>query len=122
MSNNNDIVKSNNEDVGKKIKDFSELLESIENLNDKKKQLWREIYENAITDRQNSFAMFYSLTKIVEDKSVEYGVHARSLAAFLERMSKSNDQLIKLAQMIADEQKKSEQINPSDIYDQINKK
>jgi len=113
------IVEVNKIDIEKKLQNFIELLKTIENMDDKKKQLWREIYENAIIDRQNAFAMFYSLTKIVQDKSIEYGVHARSLSSFLERMAKSNDQLIKLAQLIAEEQRKSEEINSVDIYNQF---
>lgn len=115
------IVEVNKLDIEKKLQNFIELLKTIENMDDKKKQLWREIYENAVIDRQNAFAMFYSLTKIVQDKSIEYGVHARSLSSFLERMAKSNDQLIKLAQLIAEEQRKSEEFNSVDIYNQFKK-
>ena len=116
------IVELDKKEIGTKIKNFSDLLKSIKNMDDKKKALWREIYENAVTDRQNSFAMFYSLSKIVEDKSIEYGVHARSLSSFLERMAKANDQLIKLAQLIADEQRRAENINSDDIYNQFENK
>ena len=31
-----------------KVRDFSELLDQIEGLSDKKKKLWKEIYENAV--------------------------------------------------------------------------
>ena len=36
------------DDVAKKTEQFGDLLGSIENLEDKKKHLWREIYENAM--------------------------------------------------------------------------
>ena len=35
------------DDVSTKTEQFGALLESIENLEDKKKHLWKEIYENA---------------------------------------------------------------------------
>lgn len=106
-------------DVSMKIQDFSDLLKTITNLDDKKRQLWREIYENAITDRLNSHAIFATLVNIVEDKSTEHAVHGRTITACIERMSRANDQLIKLAELIAKASEESDQINPDSIYDQI---
>lgn len=120
-SDHSNIVDIKKDDVNKKIVNFSDLLDSIESLDDKKKSLWREIYENAIIDRQNSFAMFKKLVDICEEKSVEHGVHARSMASYIERMSRANDQLIKLATLIAEEQKRANEIDAGDIYKQFNK-
>lgn len=108
-----------NRDVRDKIKDFSNLLEEIESLNDKKRRLWTEIYENAITDRQNSYAMFVRLVQIVQDKSSEHAVHGKTMATYIERMSKSNDQLIKLAELIAKADSKSDELSPDEIFDKI---
>jgi hypothetical protein len=83
-----------------RFRDFSELLNKIEGVDDKKKQLWREIYENAITDRQNAFVMFVKLATITDNKSTEHAVHGRTMTAYIERMSKANDQLIRLADLI----------------------
>lgn len=46
------------DDVEKKTEQFGEMLSSIEALEDKKKYLWREIYENAIVDRMNAYMLF----------------------------------------------------------------
>ena len=46
------------DDVIKKTEQFGALLESIENIEDKKKHLWKEIYENAIIDRMNAYMLF----------------------------------------------------------------
>jgi single-stranded DNA-specific DHH superfamily exonuclease len=113
------IAEVNERSIEQRIQDFGELLASIESLDDKKRQLWREIYENAISDRQNSYVMFSKLVRIVEDKSTEHAVHGRTIATFLERMSKSNDQLIKLAELIAKAQRSDEEINADDMFDQI---
>jgi hypothetical protein len=111
---------SSERSVKDKIKDFSNLLEEIETLNDKKRKLWTEIYENAITDRQNSYAMFAKLTQIVQDKSAEHAIHGKSIASYIERMSKSNDQLIKLAELIAKaETKNNDELTPDDIFEKI---
>ena len=44
--------------IEEKVSDFSSLLGQIEGLSDKKKKLWKEIYENAIYDRQNAYSLF----------------------------------------------------------------
>jgi dsDNA-specific endonuclease/ATPase MutS2 len=108
-----------NDDIESKIRDFSDLLSQIETLTDKKKKLWQEIYENAVTDRSNAYVMFQELYEIVKNKSTEHAVHARSMTSYLERMAKCNDQLIKLAELIAAAEQKSEAIDPNDVYDQI---
>ena len=69
-----------------KISKFSELLDSLENTEDKKKLLWREIYENSLNDRES----------------------ARILL---------NDQILRLAELIAKEEDRAVDIN--DIYGKI---
>lgn len=105
-----------------KVKDFSSLLKQIETVDDKKKQLWKEIYENAICDRQNAYLMFVKLVMIVQDKSTEHAIHGRALSAYIERMSKANDQLIKLAELVAKAEAASESIDPEDVFEKINSK
>lgn len=113
------IVEMTDRGVEEKIRDFGELLKSIDSLDDKKKQLWKEIYENAISDRQNSYVMFTTLVRIMKSASTEFAVHGKTVATFLERMSRSNDQLIKLAELIAKAQSVDENINPDDMFEQI---
>ena len=107
--------------VEERIKDFSSLLGQIESLNDKKRKLWTEIYENAISDRQNSYAMFVRLVKIVQDKSSEHAVHGKTISSYIERMSKANEQLIKLAELIAKADKKDDEIDPDEMFEKINR-
>lgn len=114
------IVEVDGRAVEEKIRDFGGLLDQIENLTDKKKQLWKEIYENAISDRQNAYVMFAKLVKIVQDKSGEHAVHGKSIATYIERMSRANDQLIKLAELIAKADAKSESIDPEEMFERIN--
>ena len=116
-----DTVGISDRTVEDRIRDFSNLLNEIESLNDKKKRLWTEIYENAISDRQNSYAMFLRLAKIVQDKSSEHAVHGKTMSGYIERMSKSNDQLIRLAELIAKAEEESEEINPDEVWSKIGK-
>jgi hypothetical protein len=114
-----DPIEISDRSIQEKVKDFSALLSQIETVNDKKKQLWKEIYENAICDRQNAYIMFVKLVLIVQDKSTEHAVHGRSLSAYIERMSKANDQLIKLAELVAKAEAASEAIDPDDVFSKI---
>lgn len=122
MQSNEEIVEYSDRSIEERLKDFSSLLDDIENLSDKKRQLWREIYENAISDRQNAYAMFARLVKIAQDKSTEHAVHGKTIATYIERMSKANDQLIKLAELIADADVSSQEINPEELFEKIKSK
>jgi hypothetical protein len=106
--------------ASEKIKDFSELLEQIDGVSDKKKKLWKEIYENAITDRQNAFIMFNTLMDITEDKSTEHAIHGKTMATYIEKMSKANDQIIRLAELVSkSESKQDEEIDPDEMFKKI---
>lgn len=110
----------NSTSIEDKKKDFSDLLDQIDNISDKKKRLWREIYENAITDRQNAYILFTTLLDIVEDKSTEHAIHGKTLATYIERMSKANDQLIRLAELVSkSESKQEEEIDPEEMFKKI---
>jgi hypothetical protein len=102
--------------VDERVKEFTNLLESIESLQDKKKALWLEIYENAVTDRQNAYLVYTELLKKVIDNTAEHAIHGATIAKYLERMSKSNDQIIRLAELIADAEGKSESLSQDEIY------
>jgi len=103
-----------------KAKDFSTLLDQIDGVSDKKKRLWKEIYENAIVDRQNAYVLFSSLVNIVENDSTEHAVHGKNLSTYIERMSKANDQLIRLAELITKAEKSDESIDPEEMFKRIN--
>lgn len=104
------------------IKDFSELIDKIDSIDDKKKKLWKHIFENAVTDRSLAFTMFQSLVKIVAQNSTEFAVHGKTLSSYLERMSKSNDQLIKLADLVARAEGANQNIDADQMFAQINKR
>lgn len=106
--------------VEDKIKDFSDLLSQINDVSDKKKKLWKEIYQNAVIDRQNAYILFNTLIQIVEDKSTEHAIHGKTLATYIERMSKANDQIIRLAELVAkSESKQDDDIDPEEMFKKI---
>lgn len=116
------MPKKNNTELSieEKIKDFGDLLSQIDEVSDKKKKLWKEIYENAITDRQNAYVLFTTLVEIVQDKSTEHAVHGRTMATYIERMSKANDQIIRLAELVSKSEKRGdEEIDPEEMFKRL---
>jgi hypothetical protein len=105
-------------DKEEKITKFSELLDSLENTEDKKKLLWKEVYENALNDRESASILLTDLLVQTRGSLANHGTYGTILSKYLERMSKSNDQILRLAETISKEDEKSIDIN--DIYSKIN--
>ena len=110
------------DDVSKKTEQFGALLESIENIEDKKKHLWREIYENAIVDRMNAYMLFTDVFGTMSGDKADHVTLGPMMAKYIERMNKANDQLIKLADLISKEEEKASQIDPDNLFAQISGK
>lgn len=107
------------EDTKKKIKDFSHVLDSIEASSDKKKILWKEIYSNAVTDRENASILFTDAFKSMQVGTNEHAVLGPTLTKYIERMCKSNEQILRLAELIAKSEDRASKVNPEDIFAQI---
>ena len=105
----------------KRIEKFSELLDSLQNTEDKKKLLWREAYQNAIEDRESANILFTDLMlqSTGKSNSTNHLQFGQLMTKYLERMSKCNDQILRLAELIAKEEEKSNIISPDDIFDKI---
>lgn len=109
------------------LQDFSALLDSIDAGLDKKKTLWKQIYENAITDRMNSYLVFADLYINVHGHSDQHAIHGQNLAKYLERMTKCNEQLLKLAELVANAEvqgtdKDDVEFTEDELYERIGKK
>ena len=109
-----------NESKEKQIKNFADILEGIDSLEDKKKMLWKEIYENALEDREKAKMMFNDAYISMQGGVNEHMNIGAIMSKYIERMSRSNDQILKLAELIAKEEEKAETISDDDIFSQIN--
>ena len=103
---------------GEKIKEFSDLLDSLHNTEDKKKLLWREAYQNALEDRESANILFTDLMMQSTNNSTNHLQFGTLMSKYLERMSKCNDQILRLAELIAKEEEK-DTISSDDIFDEI---
>jgi hypothetical protein len=102
-----------------KIEKFSDILDALESTEDKKKLLWKEIYENALTDRENAYALFSDLMGQSQGNAANHALFGQIMSKYLERMSKSNDQILRLAELIAKAEQEQGSINPDDIFSKI---
>lgn len=98
---------------------FSKLLDSLDAIDDKKRALWKEIYDNAIADREMAHALYDDIFERITDDPIHHATYGTQVAKYLERMAKSNDQLIKLAELISAAEKESNSFNPETIFDKI---
>ena len=103
----------------KKVDDFSEVLQKIEHADAKKKILWKEIYENAVLDRQNAHVLFVEAYTTMSQGTTEHATLGSTLSKYLERMNKSNDQLLKLAEVMNKSETEFNQINADELFNQI---
>ncbi len=102
------------------IKNFSDILDNIDSLEDKKKMLWKEIYEHALEDREKAKMLFNSAYIDMQGGITDHMNIGSVMAKYLERMCRSNDQILKLAELIAKEEEKSSKISDDDIFSKIN--
>lgn len=101
----------------KKIDHFCDLLDSLESTEERKKLLWKEVYENALDDREKANILFTDLLIETKGSSAQHAVFGPIMSKYLERMCKTNDQILKLAELITKEEEKSFDMN--EIFDQI---
>lgn len=100
-----------------KVKHFESLLESIEELDSKKRLLWIEIYRNAVTDRESASILFTDTIMQLKGNAANHSILGPVVVKYIERMSRANDQLIKLAEIITKEENKP--IDTNSIFEQI---
>ena len=107
------------DDIEKKVESFGQLLESIETTEDKKKLLWKEIYENAIVDRMNAYMLFTDVYASMSGDKSDHITLGPMMAKYIERMNKGNDQLLKLADLIAKEEERAAELDPEGLFAKI---
>ena len=103
----------------KKVEQFSEILDSLANTEEKKKLLWKEIYENAVVDRENASMLFTDAWKSMSGGSSEHATIGPTMSKYLERMCKSNEQILRLAELITKAEERDARVDPDDLFDQI---
>ena len=101
------------------LKNFSDILDSLSSTEDKKKMLWKEIYENAVEDREKAKMLFNDAYVSMVGGINEHMNIGATMSKYLERMCRSNDQILKLVELISKEEEKLETVSNDDIFDKI---
>ena len=76
MTNAVDDLLKKNKKKNQKIKDFAQILDGLESTEDKKKLLWKEIYENALNDRENANVLFTDLLLQSKGNAANHSIHS----------------------------------------------
>ncbi len=106
-------------DKEKRVKDFGDMLAGLTSTDEKKKALWKEIYENAISDRERAAILFTEAYQTMGTATTDHIAIGSTMSKYLERMSKSNDQILNLADLINKAAEKEDKIVPDELYDKI---
>jgi hypothetical protein len=114
-------MKKKEKTTEEKIKDFSDLLDELESTKDKKKLLWKDAYKNALDDRSSASILVDDLLLQIQGNINNHVQLGSIISKYLERMSKSNDQILRLAELIAKEEAGSEEMTSDQIFEEINK-
>jgi|TARA_R110001583_G_scaffold180885_1_gene338043 hypothetical protein len=118
---NNKIEKLLDKDraAKEKIENFAELLGALDQTDQKKKLLWKEIYENAVSDRERASVLFTEAYKAMGASSTDHAAIGTTMTKYLERMCKSNEQVLRLAELIAKSEQMEANVDPEEIFNKI---
>lgn len=104
----------------KKVEAFKDLLDSLTEIDSKKKILWKEIYDNAVNDRNLADMLFTdSWQRMNGANALTHEVIGSTMSKYLERMCKSNEQILRLAELIQKAEEKSSKIDSDELFDEI---
>lgn len=109
----------NQKEQEKKLQQFADVLENMDNLDSKLKILWTEIYDNAVHDRNSAGFLFLNLFSTMGNGIESHATIGGIIVRYLERMSKSNDQLLKLADMIKEVEDMESQVDVDELYEKM---
>ena len=95
--------------------------ESSSNDGKTKEQIWNEIYQNAFQDREKASMLVTNLWKEITADPEKHALYGSTMTKYLERMAKSNDQLVKLAELMSkvDAEEEEKPLELDDVYNEI---
>jgi ABC-type Fe3+-citrate transport system substrate-binding protein len=116
-----DAEKKENE----KLENFKTVLNKLTAIDEKKKTLWLEIYENALEDRTRAAYLFdgclASMSTGTNSSIAEHATIGTTMSKYIERLTKCNDQILQLVNMIlkAEQDSIETNVNYEELFDQI---
>lgn len=105
-----------------RLSDFELEILKLKNLDNKKKILWQQIYKNAVDDRSSALMLFTEAYAGMGKSSTDHVAIGGILVKYLEKMSKSNQQLIDLSLLISKDEEQNVSMDPEDLFREIEEK
>lgn len=102
-----------------KLYEFEEHLENTKGLDQKKKVLWKQIYRNAVQDRAYALSLYTELYQTMTNTSSDHMALGSTLTKYLEKASKSNQQLLDLSILISKDESDNSKYDPDSIFNKI---
>lgn len=82
-------------------KQFDQLLDESTDIEPRLRSLWLVIYKNAMNDRAQADALLVNmLCALTNNDAEKHSLHGPQAVKYLERVSRANDQLLKLAEQV----------------------
>jgi hypothetical protein len=99
--------------------DFEILLDETKSLDNKKRLLWKQIYRNAVEDRASAGTLFNNAYSTMGQAPTDHIAMGATLVKYLEKMSKSNQQLLDLSTLMMKDEENEGSIDADDIFKRI---
>lgn len=101
---------------------FEAEIQKLKNVENKKKILWQQIYKNAVDDRSSALMLFTEAYAAMGKTSTDHMAMGSVLVKYLEKMTKSNQQLIDLSLLISKDEEQAMSMDPEDLFREIEEK
>jgi hypothetical protein len=98
---------------------FQDMLKSLDNVDDRRKILWMEIYTNAVHTNEMAADLYDDLQAKILEEPIHHATYGAQATKYLERMQKANDQLLKLSELIDAATTDEGSVDPNTILDMI---
>jgi hypothetical protein len=99
--------------------DFDVAIDAMKSLDIKKKILWKQIYKNAVDDRSYALSLFSEVFQTMSKSAADHIAMSSTLTKYLEKMSKSNQQLLELSAAISKDEEESHEIDKEGLFNEI---
>jgi hypothetical protein len=101
------------------LSNFEIEVEKLKNVESRKKILWQQIYRNAVDDRSSALALFTECYASMGKTATDHVAMGSVLVKYLEKMTKSNQQLIDLSVIMSKDEEQSHGVDPDDLFKEI---
>ena len=101
------------------LSNFEKEIQKLKGVEERKKILWQQIYRNAVDDRSGALMLFTEAYSCMGKSATDHVAMGGTLVKYLEKMTKSNQQLIDLSLLMSKDEEQSVNMDPDDLFREI---